>query len=303
MNLDRLRAIKTLPSLIAYLRDELDWPITPDEAEDITFDYNPEELGFETATAVHVKEIKQLRPLVTRQPWGVFWVNFEKKRLPVVMLRRILGHLVLKKRATARQSGQRAWHQNDLLFISAYGEEADRAVTFAHFSQDPESPGDLSVLKVLGWDDGDTVLHLADAHQQLTAKLHWPANPANLEVWRSQWASAFKLRHREVITTTAELVEELARLADATRRRTRTILARESERGPVRRLYAAFKAALIHDLTEDDFADVIAQTISYGLLIARFSRSAISVQNLVDMVPATNPFLRELLSTFLYTCA
>jgi predicted helicase len=267
--------------------------------DDFTFDYAPEELGFDATTAVHIKEIKQLRPLDSRQPWGVFWVNFEKKRLPVVMLRRILGHLVLKKRAAVRQASQRAWHLHDLLFISAYGEESDRAITFAHFSQDPASPGDLPVLKVLGWDDADTVLHLVDAHRTLAEKLRWPANPANLDAWRAQWSSAFTLRHREVITTTQELVEELARLADAIRRRARTILARESENGPLRRLYAAFKAALIHDLSEDDFADVIAQTISYGLLIARFSRIAISAQNLVDMVPATNPFLRELLGTFL----
>jgi predicted helicase len=298
-DLDRLRSIKTLPSLIAYLRDELDWPIEADETEDVKFDYDPEELGFDTADAVHIKEIKQLRPLAANQPWGIFWVNLEKKRLPVVMLRRILAHLVLKKRATANKASQRAWHLHDLLFISAYGEENDRAVTFAHFSQDAESPGDLPTLKVLGWDDRDTVLHLADAHRTLAEKLRWPAPPANVDAWRSQWGGAFTLRHREVITTTTELVEELARLADATRRRARTILARESERGPLRRLYAAFKTALIHDLTEDDFADLIAQTISYGLLITRFSRAAISAQNLVDMVPATNPFLRELLGTFL----
>ena len=68
----------------------------------------------------------------------------------------------------------------------------------------------------------------------------------------------------------------------------------------MQRLYAAFQTALIHDLTEDDFADVIAQTISYGLLAARFSRpGGISVQHLVDMIPPTNPFLRELLEMFL----
>ena len=299
-DLDRLRSLKTLPQLIAYLRDDLDWPVGQDAVEDdVTYDYAAEELGFDESTAVHIKEIKQLRPLDSRQPWGVFWVNFEKKRLPVVMLRRILGHLVLKKRADAKKANQRAWHQHDLLFISAYGEESDRAITFAHFSQPADSPGDLPILKVLGWDDGDTVLHIVDAHRTLAEKLHWPAKPADLEAWRAQWSSAFTLRHRQVITTTQELVEELARLADATRRRARTILARESDRGPLRRLYGAFKSALIHDLTEDDFADVIAQTISYGLLIARFSRAAISAQNLVDMVPATNPFLRELLGTFL----
>src|ERR1019366_5678784 len=111
-DLDRLRSIKTLPSLIAYLRDELDWPIEADDTEDVTFDYAPEELGFDKADAVHIKEIKQLRPLDAKQPWGIFWVNLEKKRLPVVMLRRILANLVLKKRAAANKASQRAWPLN-----------------------------------------------------------------------------------------------------------------------------------------------------------------------------------------------
>jgi len=33
-----LRAVKTFPSLVKYLRDELDWPIDSDEVEDRTFD-------------------------------------------------------------------------------------------------------------------------------------------------------------------------------------------------------------------------------------------------------------------------
>ncbi|MCX6917154.1 MAG: hypothetical protein NT167_29640, partial [Verrucomicrobia bacterium] len=185
-DLERLRSVKTLPSLIAYLRDVLDWPIEQSAVlDDYTFEYSPEELGFDADTAVHIKEIKQLRPLDEGQPWGIFWVNFEKKRLPVVMLRRILGHLVLKRRAAARQASQRAWQLHDLLFSSAYGEESDRGVSFAHFSQDPESPGDLPVLKVLGWDDGDTVLHLVDANRTLAEKLRWPAKPINFDAWRA----------------------------------------------------------------------------------------------------------------------
>ncbi len=43
-----------------------------------------------------------------------------------------------------------------------------------------------------------------------------------------------------------------------------------------------------------------AQTVSYGLLTARISRPAGIVRdNLRDMVPVTNPFLRDLLETFL----
>ena len=216
-DLDRLRSIKTLPSLVAYLRDELDWPIDADAIEDVTFDYDPTELGFLAATAVHIKEVKQLRPLHANQPWGVFWINFEKKRLPVVMLRRALGHLAVKKRASANKAMQRAWHMHDLLFISACGEDHERAITFAHFSQDAESPGDLPILKVLGWDDGDTVLHIAEAHNTLVAKLHWPSHTADLAAWRDQWSSAFTVRHREVITTTEQLEAELAHLATRVR--------------------------------------------------------------------------------------
>ncbi len=300
-DIERLRSIKTLPSLIAYLRDELNWPIDRDMVEDdLTFEYSAEELGVAPGSAVGIKEIKQLRPMDAKQPWGIFWVNFEKKQLPVVLLRRILGHLVVKKRASANKSTLRSWHANDLLFISAYGEEGDRAITFAHFSQDAASPGDLPILKILGWDGGDTVMHLVDAHRNLTDGLRWPDNPVDVESWRKQWGAAFVLRHREVISTTQELVEELARLATSIRKMADTILARESDRGPMRRLYSAFKTALIHDLSEGDFADVIAQTISYGLLAARFSsQGSISMTTLVRMIPETNPFLRELLGELL----
>jgi predicted helicase len=62
----------------------------------------------------------------------------------------------------------------------------------------------------------------------------------------------------------------------------------------------AFQKTLIKDLDEDQFADVIAQTVSYGLLTARLSSDGqISLKNLVDMVPSTNPFLKELLQHFL----
>ena len=63
-----LRSIKTLPQLATYLRDELDWPIESDDTDDITFDYDPADLGLDKASAVRIKEIKQLRPLTGTQP-------------------------------------------------------------------------------------------------------------------------------------------------------------------------------------------------------------------------------------------
>src|SRR6476646_8490798 len=133
-NLEYLRSIKSFPSLVKYLRDELDWPIESEDVEDLTFEYDAEELGFDPNTAAKIKEIKQLRPFVTGQPWGIFYINFEPKQLPVVALRRILSKLVLKKRASWNKAQQATWLLNDLLFISSYGESAERAISFAHFS-------------------------------------------------------------------------------------------------------------------------------------------------------------------------
>jgi hypothetical protein len=103
-DIDQLRSIKTFPSLVRYLRDELNWPIDSDDFDQLTFEYSPEELGLDPKTAVKIKEIKQLRPLANNQPWGVFFLSFEPKRLPVVVLRRVLQKLVIKKRASANKS-------------------------------------------------------------------------------------------------------------------------------------------------------------------------------------------------------
>lgn len=294
-----LSTIKTFKQLVQYLRDELDWPIEDGDFEELTFDYTADELGLDNQTAAKVKEIKQLRPLNPRQPWGIFFLNFEPKQLPVVALRRILSKLVLKKRQSANKSQQATWRLHDLLFISSYGESNHRDITFAHFADDMGS-GDLPTLRVLGWDDQDTKLHIDHVDRVLRDKLAWPKVDNDLESWRTRWSSAFVLRHREVITTSKALAERMADLARGIRRRTNSVMAVESEKGPMRKLYTAFKEALIHDLTPDDFADMYAQTISYGLLTARVSRpTALVIDNLADMVPVTTPFLKGLLETFL----
>ena len=61
--------------------------------------------------------------------------------------------------------------------------------------------------------------------------------------------------------------------------------------------YKAFKEILIHDITTENFADVYAQTIAYGMFVARlhdrtlkdFSRYEAS-----ELIPKSNPFLKSL---------
>ena len=92
-----LRRIHELPDLVRYLEEELDWPLENYSYDDLTFDYSPEEVGLKDEDAAQIKEIRQLKPLRRDQPWGIFFVEFERKKLPVVVLRRILSHLVVKK--------------------------------------------------------------------------------------------------------------------------------------------------------------------------------------------------------------
>ena len=125
------------------------------------------------------------------QPWGIFFVKFEPKRLPVVALRRILGQVALKKRASANKSERQAWAADDLLFVSNYGEGEERRIAFAHFSK-PQDGHDLPTLKVLGWDNLDTPLHLDAVARELTDHLTWPDDEGDPDAWRERWRAAFQ---------------------------------------------------------------------------------------------------------------
>ena len=295
---ERLARIRRFDQLVAYLRDELGWPIYSDDFEELTFEYTPEELGIDAKNAAKIQEIKRLRPLVPGQPWGIFFVKFEPKRLPVVALRRILGQVALKKRTSANQSERQAWAADDLLFVSNYGEGKERGIAFAHFSK-PQDGHDLPTLKVLGWGNLDTPLHLDAVARELRDHLTWPDDEEDTDAWRERWRDAFKLRHLEVITTSKELSERLAELARAIRDRIRTALAIETETGPLTKLMKAFQTALVHDLDEAGFADMYAQTIAYGLLSARITDPAQCTADDFAAHMRTNPFLRKLMETFL----
>lgn len=61
--------------------------------------------------------------------------------------------------------------------------------------------------------------------------------------------------------------------------------------------YHAFKEHLIHDITPDDFADIYAETIAYGMFAARLhdtNLETFSRQEALALLPKSNPFLRNL---------
>lgn len=62
------------------------------------------------------------------------------------------------------------------------------------------------------------------------------------------------------------------------------------------RVYETIKKLLVHDLTQESFADMYAQTLVYGLFVARYhdeSVESFTRQEARDLIPASNPFLRH----------
>lgn len=63
--------------------------------------------------------------------------------------------------------------------------------------------------------------------------------------------------------------------------------------------YLAFKEHLIHDIAPEDFADIYAETIAYGMFAARLHDTTLdtfSRREALELLPKSNPFLRSLFS-------
>ena len=61
-------------------------------------------------------------------------------------------------------------------------------------------------------------------------------------------------------------------------------------------VYETVKRFLVHDLTHEAFSDMYAQTLVYGLFVARYydeSPDNFTRQEARDLIPASNPFLRH----------
>lgn len=302
----KLADVKTFDQLLPWLASSLDWPvdeidIAPETAfDDLTYEYEAKELGLKQEDIAHIREIRQLRPLVTNQPWGIFFVNFEDKKIPVGVLKRILGGLTIRKRQAANKAEQKAWTLHDLLFISSSGKSGERELSFLHFAE--ENGGkNKTVLKELGWDHQDTQLKLDYVERTLRSNLVWPDDTSDADEWRARWGNAFTTTHGATIRTAKELTKKLAGLASAIRRTANEVLAFENKSGPLTTIYENFKQTIFHNLTPADFADMYAQTICYGLLAASISRrsGALVADDAALMAPLTQPFLKDLMETFL----
>lgn len=113
----------------------------------------------------------------------------------------------------------------------------------------------------------------------------------------------------EIISRPEDLARQMARLTKAIRLATETALSIEDSEGDLHQLKQGFSEVLLPNLSDADFADMYAQTISYGLFAARVGHAqnpggeAFTRRTAGTYIPATNPFLKRLFNTIVETDA
>ena len=107
----------------------------------------------------------------------------------------------------------------------------------------------------------------------------------------------FATSHKEPIKSGLHLARVMGGKAFRIRENVRYMLKGENAtEKSIYKVYESIKQNLIHDLDLEKFADMYAQTLVYGLFVARFhdgSPDSFSRQEARDLVPKSNPLLQH----------
>ncbi len=142
--------------------------------------------------------------------------------------------------------------------------------------------------------------------RQLTARLATPHGGRSLTpdktgiVAGGDLLCSFLQHSAEPIRKPEELAKRMARLTHMIRDITIQAFEKREASDTLKGLYEAFKTVLLPDLPTEEFADMFAQTLAYGLFAARYNHHGKQPFNRGDAakeIPRTNPFLRKLFST------
>ena len=293
-----IRNVKDIGGLVAYLAENLNWPAAVENVEEIAdymYDFTADDLGIRPDEFAKVESLRQLPPLVEEQTWGIFAVEFSSTKFSVMALRRILSRLVPNKRNAAEHA---VWDCKDLLFFCFWGRGRNRRIMVAHFEETEDNHFLVRAFDVEPEVAGPIEL---EKFKERLSYLQWPNvsdNDRDPQMWRDTWLQAFDTYYRQVITTSAKLAVELARVAKDVKERILATLEAETERGFVHKLCDKVRKTLVHNLSTSEFADIYAQTIVYGLFSARCmdeTPETFSAEEAISLIPTTNPFLKSLM--------
>ncbi|PIZ96426.1 MAG: DNA methyltransferase, partial [Candidatus Magasanikbacteria bacterium CG_4_10_14_0_2_um_filter_33_14] len=126
-------------------------------------------------------------------------------------------------------------------------------------------------------------------------------NNKNLEIFEDKF-EAFADIIRDYMTTTPQTIKSAKKLAKIMANKAKILRdnARASldqnEQSDIFKQYRTFQEVLIRDLSKEEFADMYAQTLVYGLFVARYydpTLKTFSRYEAQDLLPATNPLLKK----------
>ena len=294
-----LRRIRTQGELLEYLGEELGWPLNDaeflDEADPVeqrlTWEWLPSDIGVDPADLTSLRRLLQLRPLTADQPWGIFFVEFDRERLPVTQFRRVAQAFARRRSQRAPGDNRPRWDAENLLFVVTTG--GDQTVQL-HLLALWNREGRADEIRSLAWRPRQgSDRHLARLHHELLPRLAWPADDqASADLWTAQWREAFKLPLGAAISTASLLAEQMAACASDLRDQIAEALAAEAGSGPFTAMLGTVRSQLIADVDEARFADMCAQTLVYGLLSSRVtSPEDFGTSPVYSAVPLSNPFL------------
>lgn len=140
--------------------------------------------------------------------------------------------------------------------------------------------GELRAEATLGRLRGGEIVPLADGAAALTDLL-----------------TRFFNQEVTAVVTAEELAKRMAHLAKLMDRAITATFDQEKDSGPFHAQLRAFQEALIPSLTPAEFADMYAQTLTYGLFAARVQQrdqgGAFNRDTIHKYLPSTNPFLSD----------
>ena len=263
-----IKAASSLNDLLIFLRDELDWPIPPEmDLEDAGVKVEPSEIHLDPKSAAKMEKIYRLLPPTGDEPFGVYFVEFSGGKFPIGAVKRLLERVV-KKRRSLKKGHIGRWGKKDLIFITRTDDSGGRAHLTA-FETDHET--NRTKIKVISWGSGDTDARIKRLVTDELPRLRWPEEGQSLDTWITDARQVFRLGVREEIKTSEKLARRMAEVAIEARDEVLGLIEVESETGPLRKLFHQIKDKLVSDIDERGFANMYAQTLVYGLLVARLT--------------------------------
>ena len=112
----------------------------------------------------------------------------------------------------------------------------------------------------------------------------------------TQLLNGFLTVETPTVNSPKELAQRMAKQAQLIRELIDEALKQDSENSSLQGQLKSFREVLLRDLTNEQFADMYAQTIVYGMFTARYNTTNISGfnrQSAAFELPKTNPFLRK----------